>query len=383
MKKTVLLVNILIFCVSGFSQNAASIYTLKPNDAQAVYFTADNFNMKPDGKTDCTEELQKAINQAEVSGKFGIVFIPEGQYLLSNTIYIWKGIRLIGYGKNRPEFILKSKAPGYSSGERKFMVHFTSWKPEEGKPIRDANPGTFYSAISNIDFEIQDGNKNAVAIRSHFAQHCFITNVNFNIGDGKAGVDKVGNEISNCRFIGGDYGIITTKPSPSWPFLLIDSYFEGQKKAAIETEEGGFTMIRNHFKDVPSAIIVRPNREEKLFMEDCRFEDISGAGIVISDEYNASPQFNIKNLICINSPVLALFRRSEKKITGEGEFDVAVDSNGNVYVAAGQIFVYDKSGKQIDLIEVPERPSSIEFGGKDKKTLFIAAHSTLYSVSIK
>lgn len=67
----------------------------------------------------------------------------------------------------------------------------------------------------------------------------------------------------------------------------------------------------------------------------------------------------------------------------EGEFDVAVDSNGNVYIAAGQIFVYDKSGNQIDLIEVPERPSSLSFGGKDNKTLFIAAHSSLYSIELR
>jgi sugar lactone lactonase YvrE len=69
-----------------------------------------------------------------------------------------------------------------------------------------------------------------------------------------------------------------------------------------------------------------------------------------------------------------------KLFAGEGELDVVADSRGNVYVAAGSIFVYDRDGKQIDRIEVPERPASLVFGGKDRKTLFITARSSLYSV---
>jgi sugar lactone lactonase YvrE len=69
-----------------------------------------------------------------------------------------------------------------------------------------------------------------------------------------------------------------------------------------------------------------------------------------------------------------------KVFAEEGEAGNAVDAKGNVYVCAGNIFVYDPTGKQIDLIEVPERPTSLAFGGKDRKTLFIAARSSLYAV---
>lgn len=62
---------------------------------------------------------------------------------------------------------------------------------------------------------------------------------------------------------------------------------------------------------------------------------------------------------------------------GEG---VAVDAQGNVYLAAGQILVYNPAGKLIDTIEVPERPLQLVFGGKDGRTLFIPARSSLYSV---
>jgi sugar lactone lactonase YvrE len=62
---------------------------------------------------------------------------------------------------------------------------------------------------------------------------------------------------------------------------------------------------------------------------------------------------------------------------GEG---LAVDSEGNVYLAAGQIYVYSPAGELIDTIDVPERPSQILFGGADRSTLFILARSSLYAV---
>lgn len=62
---------------------------------------------------------------------------------------------------------------------------------------------------------------------------------------------------------------------------------------------------------------------------------------------------------------------------GEG---VAVDALGNVYIAAGQVYVYSSRGKLLGVIEVPERPLQLVFGGKDQRTLFIPARTALYSV---
>jgi sugar lactone lactonase YvrE len=65
-----------------------------------------------------------------------------------------------------------------------------------------------------------------------------------------------------------------------------------------------------------------------------------------------------------------------------GEY-VTSDTAGNVYIAAGQIYVYDRAGKWIDTIDVPERPVQIIFGGEDRRTMFIAARSSLYAVRMK
>lgn len=296
--------------------NGASFYTVRLDDPKAITLEPPAFAVSGDGIADDTDALQAAINAAQESTGFGIVFVPEGRYRLSRTVHVWAGIRLIGVGAQRPTFVLGDDTPGFQEGDGRYLLHFTSGRPSEGQPVRDANPGTFYSALSNIDIEIGEGNPAAIGVRSHWAQHCYLAHVDFRTGSGRAGVDEVGNEIDDCRFFGGDYGIITTKPSPSWPFLLIDSAFENQRIAAIRTEEGGMTLVRNRFAHVPTAVTVNPDRAEELFVIDSWFEDITGPALVISDEDNARSQVTLQNVACVGVPLLALFRQSGVEIQG-------------------------------------------------------------------
>jgi hypothetical protein len=69
-----------------------------------------------------------------------------------------------------------------------------------------------------------------------------------------------------------------------------------------------------------------------------------------------------------------------KLFAGQGGEGLAVDEKGNLYLAAGQVYVYDPSGRLIDTIKVPERPSQLLFGGSDGRLLFILARSSLYAV---
>lgn len=291
-------------------KTSTSFYTQKPDDPASVYFTPGNFSITADGKTDVSVQLQNAINQLKTDKNFGILFIPEGSYTISKTIYIPASIRIIGYGKNRPVFILRKNSPGFQEpnqddkGKASYMFWFTSSIAQPGKGINDAGAGTFYSALSNIDLKIEDGNPFAVALRTHFAQHSFVSHCDIHTGNGKAGLFDIGNMIEDVRFFGGEYGIYTTKASPGWQFMMLDTYFEGQRKAAIKTHEAGFTIVRMNVNNVPSAILVDQNFWEKLYMEDCRFENISGPAIEVSNENNAHLQVNIRNLTCSNVPIL-------------------------------------------------------------------------------
>lgn len=66
--------------------------------------------------------------------------------------------------------------------------------------------------------------------------------------------------------------------------------------------------------------------------------------------------------------------------TEQGGESVTVDDHGNVYIAAGQVFVYNSSGALIETIDVPERPTQLLFGGSDGHTLFMLTRSSLYAV---
>ena len=63
-----------------------------------------------------------------------------------------------------------------------------------------------------------------------------------------------------------------------------------------------------------------------------------------------------------------------------GGTGVVADTAGNVYVASGQLYIYDAGGRQIGVVEIPSRPESLALGGADKKTLYIGARGSLFSL---
>src|SRR5271157_1467372 len=145
----------------------ASYYTVRLDDPKAVYLTRDVFPVHGDGLADDTDALQQAIDKAQAAASQGIVFVPEGRYRLSKTIYIWPGIRVIGYGATRPVLVLGENTPGYRDKDQEdLMVFFAGGRPGAGRGLRgpgstagqfpggrgsaggqppDAGAGTFYS----------------------------------------------------------------------------------------------------------------------------------------------------------------------------------------------------------------------------------------------
>lgn len=69
-------------------------------------------------------------------------------------------------------------------------------------------------------------------------------------------------------------------------------------------------------------------------------------------------------------------------VAPRGGESVVQGPDGNLYVANGQVWVYDKSGREVRRIDVPERPLQLLVGGPDKRTLFILAHHALYAVGL-
>jgi len=64
----------------------------------------------------------------------------------------------------------------------------------------------------------------------------------------------------------------------------------------------------------------------------------------------------------------------------EGSDGMTVDNEGNIYLTTSAVSIYNRQGQKVQTIDIPERPSNVAFGGKDRETLFITARKSLYSV---
>lgn len=325
-----------MFLITAGQTIAGSFYTQLPPDAKAVTITA------PTGNDD-TVPLQQAIDRVREATGQGIVFLDSGHYHVTNTIYIWPGIRVVGWGAARPVIVLPANTPNFQdSANEKVMIFFAGGggrrrnTDSPARAIPDANPGTFYSALANVDIEIGDGNSGAVAVRSRYAQHCFLAHMDFHLGSALAGIHEAGNVVEDLHFYGGRYAIWTGKPSPSWQFTAVDCAFEDQREAAILEHEAGLTLVRPHFLRVPTAVNVETNGIDELWIKDARLEEISGPAFSFGVEENARNEINMEGITCRSVPLFAALRDSGKRFTAPSEiYTVKTFSHGLRYTDIG------------------------------------------------
>jgi hypothetical protein len=379
--KTLLLLAVCLFgaAASATAQTSgASAFATRLDDPRAIALTG----AAGDGRTDDSAAIQAAIDKAASDREEGIVFIPQGRYRLTRTIYVWPAVRVIGWGAKRPVFVLADNTPGFSNGVAD-MVIFAGFRPGAGSNSRperpgfrvpfpppgsvppnpniaDANPGTFYSAMSNIDFEIGKGNAGAVAIRFHGAQHDYLSHIDFHIGSGLSGLNQVANEAEDLRFFGGRYGILAEKPSPAWQFTLIDSRFEGQREAAIREHEASLTLVNVSFRNVPVGIDIDPDYSDWLWAKDTRFENVSKAAVIVSNEKSVYTQIGFENAVAAGTPVFARFRESGKtlgaQINSRGIYEVKAFNHGLILKAPGTL---GETGTRWELAPLSAMPAPL------------------------
>ena len=66
-----------------------------------------------------------------------------------------------------------------------------------------------------------------------------------------------------------------------------------------------------------------------------------------------------------------------------GPDGMKVDANGNLYVTAGVVWVFDREGNHLGDIAIPDAPANLAFGDADYKTLYITARPSLYRIRLK
>jgi gluconolactonase len=73
-----------------------------------------------------------------------------------------------------------------------------------------------------------------------------------------------------------------------------------------------------------------------------------------------------------------------KEFVPMGSDGMTIDQKGNVYLTGKGVTIFNASGEQIDHIDV-DAPwtANVCFGGKDRKTLFITASTSVYTLKMK
>ncbi|MBA4016097.1 MAG: gluconolactonase [Pirellula sp.] len=70
--------------------------------------------------------------------------------------------------------------------------------------------------------------------------------------------------------------------------------------------------------------------------------------------------------------------------TGKGGDGLTVDVKGNLYITSALgLQIFDPSGKLLAIIAIPEQPANCTFGGADRKTLYVTARTSLYTVPME
>jgi len=314
-----------------------------------------------DGRADDTDAIQRALDAAAEKPGGGVVFLPSGRYRISRTLLIWPSVRLFGVGPTRPVLFLGNRTPGFQKGVGSMVVFTGARRGDNARgdlgridlsrvpfppptvvpfdpKIWDANPSTFYSAMSNVDVEIGAGNPAATAVRFRIAQHGFLSHMDFNLGSGFAGIYQAGNVVYDLHFRGGRYGIVTEKTSPAWQFSVIDSTFEGQKNAAIREHEAGLTLVNVAISDVPVGLEIDRGYSDSLWGKDVRFERVRQAAVLISNENNVFTKVGFENALASNTPVFARFRESGRTVGNpRPAYRVSDFGHGLTVPAVGQL----------------------------------------------
>jgi len=73
---------------------------------------------------------------------------------------------------------------------------------------------------------------------------------------------------------------------------------------------------------------------------------------------------------------------TRETIGGDG---LTVDVKGNLYItvpARAAVFVLSPEGKALGMIRFPERPSNCALGGKEGRTLYVTAQTSVYSIEV-
>ena len=71
------------------------MYPCLPPDPKAVLFSSESFPALRDPQADAGPALCQAIQRVKSAWGYGVVYIPQGVYYMTQTVFVPKSVRLV------------------------------------------------------------------------------------------------------------------------------------------------------------------------------------------------------------------------------------------------------------------------------------------------
>ncbi len=165
----------------------------------------------------------------------------------------------------------------------------------------------------------------------------------------------------NDLWIRPDGGMYITDPLYARPYWKRSPEMQqsGQHVYFLSPDRKTLTQVTSDLK-TPNGIIGTPEG---------RFLYVADLGANVTFRYRIQKDGSLasKQLFC--------------KLGSDG---MTLDANGNLYLSGKGVTVFDRTGNQIEHIDVPEAwVGHVAFGGKDHQLLFITASQGIYGLQMK
>jgi len=178
---------------------APAIQFLEAPPASTEYLEYNNvrdLGAKGDGVTDDTAAFQKGLaDRKKAPYDWTVLYVPEGTYLVSDTLGWPLRTYLIGEGRDKTIMKLRDNCPGFTDGRGKPVLATAIRAYRYGNDSR-VN-AAFANYILNLTVDTGEGNPGAVGIRYTTHNSGILGEVTVRSGDGRG---KVGVDLSDTEF---------------------------------------------------------------------------------------------------------------------------------------------------------------------------------------
>ena len=262
----------LIRAERGILPANASIEVQYPDRGDQI--NVKDFGAVGDGITDDTEAIKQAINAT--SHEFQIVYLPEGTYLVSDTLELGRFLTLQGVSSAKTTIKLKENSLGFATQLKPVLRTFFN------------NNQTFAAYIQGITVKIGAGNPQAIGIRYNTHNHGAIDDVAIVSEDlsGAIGLDLSETEfgpgmVSNLSVIGFDTGI--KSPANVSHAVLENITLEKQRVVGLQNQMPISIHNLTSINQVP-AVTNAANPISHLVLIDARLEGLAGTNAMAAIE---------------------------------------------------------------------------------------------------